>query len=168
MLVGCGVSVTVVGHSAQFHSGSCICDEKAALDIRSVNPNNSTVTVTVTVILEVGLKNSERCVCCPNVTLAYRYCAWSNASIIPRNISGAEINNSLPWNSWIRHNPLCIDQPSTILIANLPSSNYYVFQVAPHSTGQGPTTALKYFRPQGMTSASFHLCSVYCMCNDNI
>lgn len=154
--------MSVVAHSTHFHSGPCPCDDKAALEIKSVIPIAShPVNSTVSVILEVGLQNRERCVCCPNVTLAYRYCVWSNGSNIPRNISAAVIANTLPWNSWISHNPLCIDQPSNIKIVGLPSSNYYMFQVAPRSTGLGPTTTLKYFRPQGMTSTSFHLYSVY-------
>ena len=125
------------------------------MEIRNVGGDAASGTVNVSI--EVGLQNSEQCICCPNVRLEYRYCAWSNISVIPEDVSGTDVINTLPWHNWIEHNPLCIIQPLIITIYNLSSSNYYMFQVGTNSTRLGPTSILKYFGFQGTTSASFHL-----------
>ena len=133
----------------------CVCDEKPALEIHNTSSTPSQSN-TVQVFLQVGLQSSEECICCPNVTLGYRYCAWSKGSSVPKNIS-SESSDSLPWSSWIEDNPLCIRKPDTISIPNLPNSHFYKFQVAPLSTKLGPTTKLMYFGAQGITSTPLQL-----------
>lgn len=138
------------------NSGPCVCDEETALEMRGISSTPSNHN-TVMVFLHVGLQNSKECICCPNLTLAYRYCAWSNGYAVPKNISAPESTHALPWSPWIPDNPLCLRRPLTISIANLSSNHYYRFQVAPLSTGLGPITKLKYFGSQGMIPAPLQL-----------
>lgn len=121
--------------------------------MQSINSISSQHTVKV--FIEVVLQSSQQCICCPDVKLGYRYCAWSNGQQVPTNIS-----NSSPWSKWIAGNRLCIEESLTISIVNLSTIQYYRFQVAPLSTKLGPISTLMYFGSQGMLR-----CCILYVCN---
>ncbi len=130
----------------------CVCNEQPILEVQSISSTPSQHN-TVNVFIQVVLQSSDQCICCPNVKLGYRYCAWSKGEQVPTDIS----NTTLQWSTWIAGNRLCIDKSLTILITNLSSSQYYRFQVAPFSTKLGPISTLMYFGSQGMIFASHQL-----------
>lgn len=125
--------------------------------ISSTSPQHNTVKV----FIQIVLQSSEQCICCPNVKLGYRYCAWSKGEQVPTDSS----NTTLQWSTWIDGYRLCIEESLTISIANLSSSQYYKFQVAPLSTKLGPISTLMYFGSQGMIFALHQLrCCILHMC----
>lgn len=134
----------------------CVCDEEPALEIQSISSSPSQRN-TVQVFLQVQLQNSTQCICCQNVSVGYRYCAWSKGSLVPENITSLTSSDNLPWNLWIDENPLCFKKPFTISITNLSDSHFFKFQVAPLSTKLGPITKLNYFGSQGMSATPLQL-----------